>query len=51
MQIVALVVAMLPAVTPQASSAIAASGLSALGYSFAVDTLWLWRQSTSRRTQ
>jgi phosphatidylglycerophosphate synthase len=50
-QIIALVVAMLPSVPPQVSSVIAASGLSALVYSFAVDTLWLWRHSASQRTR
>jgi phosphatidylglycerophosphate synthase len=50
-QIVALVVAMLPSVYPQVSSVIAASGLSALGYSFAVDTFWLWRHSAPLRTR
>jgi phosphatidylglycerophosphate synthase len=51
LQIVALIVAMLPAVPPAAGRLIAAAGLLALGYSFAVDTLWLWRQSPSLRTR
>jgi len=43
-QIAALLVALLPAVPPPASAGIAAGGLAALAYSFAVDTLRLWRQ-------
>ena len=50
-QIVTLVVAMLPSVSPATSALIAGLGLSALGYSFAVDTSWLWRQAVSQRTQ
>jgi len=42
-QIVVLLVAMLPAVAPPASAPIAAAGVIVLGWSFAVDTLWLWR--------
>jgi phosphatidylglycerophosphate synthase len=42
-QIAALVVALVPAVTPPISNAIAAVALGALCYSFAVDTEWLWR--------
>lgn len=42
-QIVALIVAMLPAIQPPAGGAIAAAGLLVLGYSFGTDTLWLWR--------
>jgi phosphatidylglycerophosphate synthase len=43
-QIAALLVALLPMVQPPASNAIAAAGLAALTYSFAVDTRRLWRQ-------
>jgi phosphatidylglycerophosphate synthase len=43
-QIGALIVALLPATSPAASAPIAAGGLVALGYSFLVDTLWLWRR-------
>ena len=42
-QIVALLLAMLPAVLPPASTMVAAIGVVALVYSFAVDTLWLWQ--------
>jgi len=41
-QIAALLAALLPAVTPPASSTVAAIGLFALAYSFAVDVEWLW---------
>lgn len=43
-QVVALIAAVHPAVAPPASGAIAALGLVALLYSFAVDTLRLYRQ-------
>jgi phosphatidylglycerophosphate synthase len=42
-QIVALVLAVVPAVTTPVSTVIAALGLAALCYSFLVDTLRLWR--------
>jgi phosphatidylglycerophosphate synthase len=42
-QIATLVVAILPVVPPAASRVIAAVGLAALTWSFAVDTRWLWR--------
>ena len=42
-QIVALLVAMLPAVQPPGSTIVAAIGVAALVYSFGVDTVWLWR--------
>jgi phosphatidylglycerophosphate synthase len=45
-QILALIVAMAPAIAPPASSFIAAVGLLALCYSFLVDTLRLYRQET-----
>ena len=41
-QIVVLVLIVIPAVEPPASTAIAACGLAALVYSFFVDTVWLW---------
>jgi phosphatidylglycerophosphate synthase len=44
-QIVALIVALVPPVTPPTSTAIAALALFILGYSFLVDTLWLWRHA------
>jgi phosphatidylglycerophosphate synthase len=44
-QIVALILAMAPAVAPPASSLVAAVGLLALCYSFLVDTLRLWRRT------
>ena len=43
-QIAGLLVALLPAVTPTASAAIAAASLAILSYSFLVDALWLWRR-------
>jgi phosphatidylglycerophosphate synthase len=46
-QIAALIVAILPFVPVPLSSGVAAAGLSALLYSFAVDTLWLWRHAAS----
>lgn len=42
-QILGLMLALLPAITPPASARIAAMSLAALAYSFAVDILWLWR--------
>jgi hypothetical protein len=44
-QIVALILAMAPAVALPASSLVAAVGLLALCYSFLVDTLRLWRRT------
>ena len=43
-QIVALILVMVPAVTPPASTVLAAGALGALCYSFLVDILWLWRE-------
>ena len=42
-QVIALLVALLPSVAPAVSAPVAAIGTLALVYSFAVDTLWLWR--------
>ena len=42
-QIAALILAIVPVITPPASTLAAAVGLLALCYSFLVDTLWLWR--------
>ena len=50
-QIVALIVVLGPIVTPPLSTLIAAAGLMVLGYSFVVDTLWLWRDSTRTRAR
>ena len=47
-QIVSLIVVMGPIVQPPLSTLIAAAGLVTLGYSFLVDTVWLWR--ARRRT-
>jgi len=44
-QILALTIALLPAVEPQASTMLAAAALGSLTYSFLVDTLWLWRRA------
>lgn len=41
-QIVALIVALCPFVTPPVSGVVAAAGLGALSYSFLIDTIWLW---------
>ena len=45
-QVVALIVAIAPAITPPTSEVVAAAALLALCYSFLVDTLRLWRQET-----
>jgi hypothetical protein len=50
-QIVTLIAAIAPSVQPPASAALAAVGLAALCYSFAVDTLWLSRHAAAPRTQ
>jgi phosphatidylglycerophosphate synthase len=50
-QIVALIVVLGPIVTPPLSTLVAAAGLGILGYSFAVDTLWLRRDSTRTRAR
>jgi hypothetical protein len=42
-QIVVLLIVMLPSVPPSVSSPLAAVGVVVIRYSFAVDTLWLWR--------
>ena len=44
-QLAALTLILVPAVTPPLSTAIAASALAALAGSFLVDTLWLWRHA------
>ena len=44
-QIGALIVALAPPIEPPVSTIIAAVGLTALCYSFFVDTLWLWRRA------
>jgi hypothetical protein len=41
-QIVGLIVALSPLVTPAAASAVAVTGLALLTWSFAVDTRWLF---------
>ena len=46
-QIVALIVAVAPIVSPRFSAAAAAAGLLALAYSFLVDTIRLWRNANS----
>ena len=52
-QIVGLLLALLPPVVPPVSTAIAAASLTALSYSFVVDTLWLWqgRRGQGSRTR
>ena len=49
-QIVALITAVAPNVQPPVSAAIAACGLAALCYSFAVDTWWLAQHAAPPRT-
>jgi len=44
-QTAALLVALVPQVTPPASVLVAAAGLGALLYSFTTDTIWLWRHA------
>lgn len=44
-QIVALIVALAPVVTPPLSTAISAAGLAVLTWSFALDVAWLARRS------
>jgi phosphatidylglycerophosphate synthase len=46
MQIAALTLAMVPAIEPPVSTRLAAAALVVLGYSFLIDTVWLWRQAT-----
>jgi phosphatidylglycerophosphate synthase len=50
-QIVALIVVLGPVIVPPFSTLIAAGGLAALGYSFLVDTVWLWRAATPRKAR
>ena len=45
-QIAALMIALVPGVRPPASSIVSATGLGALVYSFAVDTVRLWSSDT-----
>jgi len=47
-QIVTLVIAIAPFVPPPASATVAAVGLIALTYSFAIDVEWLWHGRSSR---
>ena len=46
LQIAALTVAIVPAIPPPISAPLAAVALGALGVSFLVDILWLWRRAT-----
>jgi phosphatidylglycerophosphate synthase len=47
-QIVGLILALVPVITPPASARIAVMSLAALAYSFAVDILWLWRHRSDQ---
>ena len=47
-QIVVLIVAVGPVIPVWFSTLIAAAGLGVLGYSFLVDTVWLWRHAATR---
>ncbi|OFV89982.1 MAG: hypothetical protein A3H95_09650 [Acidobacteria bacterium RIFCSPLOWO2_02_FULL_64_15] len=49
-QLVVLMLVLVPAITPPWSATLAALGLLVLCYSFLVDTLWLWRTSSTGRT-
>jgi phosphatidylglycerophosphate synthase len=44
-QIAGLILALLPSMRAPVAASIAAASLSALMYSFAIDTLWLWRNA------
>ena len=44
-QIVALTTAIVPAIPPGISAPLAAVALAALGASFLIDALWLWRRA------
>lgn len=44
-QIAGLTLAMVPSIQPPLSTLLAAVALATLGYSFLVDTLWLWRHA------
>jgi len=46
-QIAALMIALLPGITPPVSALVSAAGLVALVYSFALDTMRLWRARRS----
>ena len=46
LQIVALTTAIAPAIPPAISAPLAAVALAALGASFLIDTVWLWRRAT-----
>jgi phosphatidylglycerophosphate synthase len=43
-QIAALIVVLLPPITPPVSAIVAAGALAVLAYSFLVDTVWLWQR-------
>jgi phosphatidylglycerophosphate synthase len=45
LQIAGLTLAIVPAIPPPASAPLAACALAALGYSFLVDIVWLWRRA------
>jgi phosphatidylglycerophosphate synthase len=45
-QIAALTLAMVPAIEPPVSTLLAAAALVTLGYSFLIDTVWLWRHAS-----
>ncbi len=47
-QIVVLIVAVGPVIPVWFSTLITAAGLGILGYSFVVDTVWLWRHAATR---
>ena len=47
-QIVALTLAIVPAIAPPFSRLLAAGALLTLSYSFLVDTVWLWRSRPAR---
>jgi phosphatidylglycerophosphate synthase len=48
-QIVGLIIVLGPIITPPLSTWLAAIGLAILGYSFLIDTVWLWRARAATR--
>lgn len=50
-QSVGLALAILPVVTPAVSRILLAAALLALGYSFLVDVIWLWRHAAGTRAE
>lgn len=51
LQIVSLLLALAPFITPPWSGSVAAAGLLLLCYSFTIDIVWLWRQARHSRKE